>query len=621
MPDWTYHTLLRPVLFRLPPDSARRLAVRGLSWLGTVPGGARVIDFLGHMAPDRRLQLRWGGRVWPGPVGLDAWVDPGGVARKSLERFGCGFVVLGPVGVEARAGAEWQHAAGGLEARGPEEVVALRDVMAGLVGDLAVPVILRLAAVEPEVCGKIAAAVSAKVSALVVPIEGANDLARISAAVSGAGACSVLVALRGDPAGFGELARAAVGLGAGGVWVSGEVWGRDGTRGFYSGGAPVATVAALRRELGGEALLVAGGVFQPVDARNLLQAGAQWVAVEAGLAIGGPGLLKRTHEALLTDRFPRRVAGVPGMDAARHAWFWGGLLGLAMLGGGMLAAVFAATRVVLPYDEALCGINRTQFERINPRLLPFMAHDRMTLAGVMLALGWFYVSLSWHGLRRGAHWAKATLVTSGMAGYFSFFLFLGFGYFDPFHAFVTASLLPLALFCLATPLGVRYVPPVAGWRADRAWRRGQWGQLLFVILGVGLLGAGLVISGVGCGQVFVATDLEFLKTTVPALQRANDRLVSLVAHDRASLGGMLISSGLAVWLSAQWGFRAGERWLWWALAVSGNVAFVLAIGVHFAVGYHSAEHLVPAILGWALWWLALGLSHAWLVNPGMEVGD
>jgi len=45
------------------------------------------------------------------------------------------------------------------------------------------------------------------------------------------------------------------------------------------------------------------------------------------------------------------------------------------------------------------------------------------------------------------------------------------------------------------------------------------------------------------------------------------------AHDRATLGGMLISNGLAVWLAAQWGFRAGARWLWIALAWSGNLAF------------------------------------------------
>ena len=206
------------------------------------------------------------------------------------------------------------------------------------------------------------------------------------------------------------------------------------------------------------------------------------------------------------------------------------------------------------------------------------------------------------------------MVVSAISGYLSFFLFLGFGYFDPFHAFVTASLLPLALLCLASPLGVRFVPPTPGWRDDPAWRRGQWGQLLFIGMGMGLIGAGVVICGVGCGPVFVGTDLEFLRTTVGDLQRANARLLPLVAHDRASLGGMLIASGFLVWLIAQWGFRAGERWLWWALAMAGNLAFLLATGVHFAVRYHSWEHLAPALFGWALWNLAAGLSHSWLTR-------
>ena len=48
------------------------------------------------------------------------------------------------------------------------------------------------------------------------------------------------------------------------------------------------------------------------------------------------------------------------LAAARYAWFWALLLGLAMLLGGLLAFAIASTRVVLPYDEALCGTTRKQ---------------------------------------------------------------------------------------------------------------------------------------------------------------------------------------------------------------------------------------------------------------------
>lgn len=619
MPDWTYHTLIKPVLWRMDPDAARRLAVRSLALIAKLPGGTQLVDFLGHMSPDRRLRVNVGTVPWGGPVGLRAFVDPGGEARAALERFGCGFITVGPVGEATVIGGRWRHADKGFTTNGPEPIIAVDEILPRLERRSGVPIVARIAPLPPEACGRIGELLAPRVQALVVPVEGTDDLARVNAIVGSRGKILVMASVAPSQSKLIELARESVERGASGIWLPGDVRrGEGGERGFYAGHAPAAAVSALRRALGPHVLIISGGVFEPADARELLAARADLVAVEAGLAHGGPGLVKRTNEALLTERWPRRVAGVPGPEAARHAWFWGWLLGLAMLGGGILAVIFSSTRVVLPYDEVYCGITRSEFSRINPRLLAFMAHDRMTLAGVMIGLGWFYTSLGWHGLRRGAHWAKVVLVSSGSAGFFSFFLFLGFGYFEPFHAFVSAALLPLTLMCLHSPLGVRYVPPVAEWRVGRAWRRGQWGQLLFVTLGAGLLGAGLVISGVGCGPVFVAADLEFLGTTVSRLQQANDRLVPLVAHDRASLGGMLISSGLAVGLTALWGFRAGERWIWWALAISGNIAFALAIGVHFAVQYHSLEHLIPAVLGWVLWWVALGLSHEWLTRQSVQ---
>ncbi|HEX2060394.1 MAG TPA: dihydroorotate dehydrogenase, partial [Thermoanaerobaculia bacterium] len=257
---------------------------------------------------------------------------------------------------------------------------------------------------------------------------------------------------------------------------------------------------------------------------------------------------------------------------------------------------------------------RDQMARLNPRLLPFMAHDRVSLAGTMLSIGVFYFALGWFGVRRGAHWAQVAIVVSGITGTLSFFTFLGFGYFDPFHAFVTAILTQFVLMCMVLPGGPKPAAPpdAADWRETAAWRRGQWGQLLFVLSGIALTGAGFVILLIGCTSVLVATDVAFLRTTAAELRLSYDRLVPLIAHDRASLGGMLIANGITVWLAAQWGFRAGARWLWLALAWGGNIAFACANIVHFAVGYVSALHLAPSILGWAVWNAALALSHEWL---------
>jgi hypothetical protein len=370
-------------------------------------------------------------------------------------------------------------------------------------------------------------------------------------------------------------------------------------------------------------ILAGGGVHEPADALALLDAGADLIRLDSGLIYGGPGLPKRCNEAILA-RLPPAIE--PQQRVVQSSWFWTILLGSAMLGGGLLTLVIAATRVILPYDESFCGISREQFAAINRHLLAFMAHDRMSLAGTMVAVGVSYIALGGWAIRRGRHWAWITVLTSALAGFASFFLFLGFGYFDPFHAFVTATLFPLLLQIWAGHLGPPR-PIVPDLREDPAWRRSQWAQLAFVIHGAGVLGAGFVISGIGATSVFVPEDLQFMGTTADALRLANPRLVPLVAHDRASFGGMLISSGLILLLTALWGWRRGERWLWWMYLLGFGPAYAAAIGVHLAVGYTDFHHLTPAMGGAVLLALGLWLGRDYLtVSPahfrsGAELGD
>jgi hypothetical protein len=285
-----------------------------------------------------------------------------------------------------------------------------------------------------------------------------------------------------------------------------------------------------------------------------------------------------------------------------------------MLFGSVLALAVASTRVVLPYDEAL-AMTRDELAAVNPRLLHFMAHDRVSLAGTMIAIGVLYLGLALGGMRRGLHWAKVAVCASAFTGFGTFFLFLGFGYFDPFHAFVTAVLFQFLLLTLHCRLGPPSpaAPPLL--RADRAWRCSQWGQFLFVLQGCGLLGAGLAITFIGATSVFVPEDLEFMRTTAEALRSANPRLVPLIAHDRATFGGMLLAGGMVVLLTALWGFRPGDRWLWWTLLAAGPPAYVAAIGVHLVVHYTNLRHLAPPAAGLALFVIGLALSYPSLCRP------
>jgi hypothetical protein len=345
---------------------------------------------------------------------------------------------------------------------------------------------------------------------------------------------------------------------------------------------------------------------------ELRSAGADLVQVDSGLVYTGPGLPKRINDAFLCQVGRSVPSSAVPARVPELTWFWTTLMGGGMLFGSLLALVIAATRIVLPYDEAFVGTTRAGLSALNPRLLAFMAHDRVTLAGTMVAIGVMYVGLSVFGIRRGLHWARQAVFISAFTGFASFFLFLGFGYLDTFHAFVTGALLQLLLLGVHARLA-RYTPAARpDLRGDWAWQWSLWGQLLLVIHGFALLGAGAVISVVGTTQVFVHEDLEFMKTTAEALASANPRLVPLIAHDRATFGGMLLASGWAFLLPALWGYRRGSAWLWWTFVIAGLAAYAAAISVHFSVGYMSLKHLLPAFGGLGLFLLGLILSYPFL---------
>ncbi|HEX7152971.1 MAG TPA: hypothetical protein VF618_15895 [Thermoanaerobaculia bacterium] len=582
MPDWSYRTILRPLMLALGAERSRRLATGTLSRLSRLPLGLKAIDFLGHMRADARLRTRVGEVELPGPVALGALIDPRGDALPAFARFGVGLIEVGPV-VEAAQDItpDWRVDLAQRTITSTNAITVSVDDVAANISRARVPVAVRIARQDSAAVRRIVGRLQQHAALFIVDPSNVDDAA---------GARPVLVDGTPDE-------RAA------GVWMRGDA----------------ESVRAMRARLPPDAILVAAGATEPHEVKQLLDAGANLAAVDAGLVCSGPGLIKRCNEALLSAMKPEAEPEPLTLDAARRAWFWALLMGVAMFLGGVMAVAIASTRVVLPYDESLCGLTRAQMVSLNPRLLPFMAHDRISLAGAMLSIGIFYIALAWYGIRRGAHWAHVTVIISAIVGFLSFFSFLGFGYFDPFHAFVTAIVTQFTLLCMVMQPSPPQ-PPAGDWRETAAWRRGQWGQLLFILLGFGLTVAGIAMTIIGCTRVFVDSDLAFMRTTAAQLRLSYERLVPLVAHDRASLGGMLIANGITVWLSAQWGIRAGAQWLWSALAWGGNLAFACAVGVHFVVGYNEVLHLAPAILGWVLWDVALLLTKEWMAEKTEPTG-
>ncbi|HEV7745333.1 MAG TPA: quinone-dependent dihydroorotate dehydrogenase [Pyrinomonadaceae bacterium] len=97
-----YRSLLRPFLFRLPPETAHELALNSLSFS---PKLARVL--LG----DRYKRSPFGklkrfGLTFANPVGLAAGFDKDGVVLDSLAALGFGFIEAGTVTYQAQPGNE-----------------------------------------------------------------------------------------------------------------------------------------------------------------------------------------------------------------------------------------------------------------------------------------------------------------------------------------------------------------------------------------------------------------------------------------------------------------------------------------------------------------------------------
>ncbi len=618
MPDWSYRTVLAPVLFALPPRASRDVALTIMGGLGRTWPGRLLIDLLGHMRPPDGIGVTLAGLAFPSRMGLGCALDPELRATSALARFGCGFVEVGPL---VRAPGR-----GGVIGRddGAQSLVLPRspgrctpaDALAKLAGlDTAGALILARLDLwtTPDALDAAAASAPARSRRSHRTSRVSPSLARDAAIAAQVAAlardrgrpCFIVLPLDLEAAdGAAWLAGA---RSADGVVVDGAIE-AGGVRlvGRSARSASLATVGAIRAACGPLVpILAGGGVHEPQDALDLLAAGADLVAVDSGLVFGGPGLPKRINDALPPAS---TAASRPVLRIPESSWLWTLLLGLGMLAGSVMALAIATTRVLLPYDEQFVGLSRHALAAVNAQLLPFLTHDRVTLAGVMATIGVLYTGLSWFGVRHGRHWAQVAIVASSIAGFVSFFLFLGFGYFDPFHAFVTAILFQLLVQAVHGRLGPPAHLPAPMRVEDRAWRLGLWGQLGLVVQGVGLIGAGLLISAIGATHVFVHEDLQFLQTTAPTLAAVTPHLVPLVAHDRATLGGMLLASGLAILLAALWGFRPGERWLWWTLLLAGLPAYAAALGVHYAVGYHSAFHLAPAYLGLGLFAAALAAS-------------
>jgi dihydroorotate dehydrogenase len=101
-----YEKLAKPILFRMSAETAHHLTVGGLSVLGKMPGGSRLLE-LGWGIPDApELHVECFGLSFKSPVGLAAGLDKNATAVPSFSSIGFGFMEVGTVTPRPQPGNE-----------------------------------------------------------------------------------------------------------------------------------------------------------------------------------------------------------------------------------------------------------------------------------------------------------------------------------------------------------------------------------------------------------------------------------------------------------------------------------------------------------------------------------
>lgn len=604
MPDWTYHTVFKPTLSRLPAKTGREFIHRGMHVIASVPGGSKLIEYLGHTAPSPQLETEILGMKIANPVGLSGKIDPLLSGTKAFSHLGMGFIEVGPVSIEASgSGAPmFTPSKDKLEFPYRLESPSIDKTLAKLekLKTFNKPIFIRI-----EKTGSFDETLF-----LLKKLSGYGQAVILEERLTAEEWQSLRELVSDKPllyAGSSDkITSSCIENLTSGGFIDGIVLDEQGTDTGVGVDFPLAQAENLAqkvREIKQQSsipVIVSGGIAEPKDALAVFKAGADLVMLTGGYVLTGPGLPKRINEGLLDSKITS--------PAIYSGWIWHWLFGFLMLLGGFVAMLVSMTIVVMPYDEAFLKLTREELIAINPNIYRFMQHDRMTVAGTMVSGGILYMQLARHGVRYGLEWAKRAIHIAGIIGFLGILLFIGFGYFDWLHGILWMILLPFFWKGYLATKHHKEHSASCNRTNHQAWKSGLWGQLAFVALGFALAVGGLVISTIGVNGVFVQTDLSYICMTPEQIAGINERLIPVIAHDRAGLGSALISVGLLVLMLALWGFQEGQRWVWYTFLFGGLPAFGAAIIIHYVIGYTTFIHIVPAYI--ALLLFAFGLYYS-----------
>ena len=607
MPDWSYHPLFKPWLSILPGNAGREFIHRGMSTIAKFPGGRSFIEFLGHMSPSEKLHRNLFGLQFSSPVGLSGKIDPQLSGVEAFPNLGFGAIEVGPITKfprEPETAARLSKTKDALILPEYAETIGHSATKNKLIKPRTVPVMIRLE--EPQIIAEYLKDVGDAFIIEIDSIEIIDDLKHIKTVLEDK---PVLLAIRNSTVADNLLKLKSASQIVDGIMIEED---RELTAGkqvlpLQQTDGMIHALNIIKNEIDLPAV-TSGGVAEPADALALFEAGAELVFLSGGYIATGPGLPKRINEALLDKPGDERKE-LPG-------WIWYWLFGLFILLGGAVILFFSFTKVILFYDEAFMQMTRLELMAYNPNLYKFMSHDRMTLAGTMISGGFIYMQLARHGIRYGIHWARKAFNIGAITGFLGIMLFLGFGYFDWLHGLFWLVLLPFYIMGYIKTRSANQSPSSKNRTNHSSWKKAVYGQLMFVILGFSFVLGGIVISTIGATYVFVDTDLKYICMTPDQLNALNEKLIPVIAHDRAGFGSALFSVGLLVLTLSLWGFHEGSAWVWRTFLIGGIPAFTAGIFTHLYIGYIDFIHLLPAYFA-----LALYIGGLFLTRDYFNKGD
>ncbi len=586
-------------------ETSRDLTLHTMNTLAKLPFGDKIIQFFGHMQPSKQLERKVAGITFPSPVGISGALDPFLNGTKAFTNLGFGFIEVGPITVLP------------LKSEKPirrdlvKETLVYEHLQENLGLDAAlvklqsmkikkIPMGILIKGETLQDYEKLVQKLDAHAAFFIIDMQGSSYLKQIRERTSK----HIMLELNHQTIkSFSEV-----------IAVDGYIIreGMESDDGLELGQMEMHQLKENIHQLlpYNKPIITSGGVHEPNDAMELIREGASLIQLHSGFVYSGPGLPKRINERILHEKQPI------SKSVEQTGWISFFLMGLGVFIAGIIALFIGLTEVLLPYDEQYLGIQKEEIQEFNHHLFHFMSHDRICLAGVMISAGFMFMQLSYHGIRKGEHWAKKAYVIAASLGFLNIFYFMGFGYFDKLHFLYYVIILPFFLYGLYQSRNLTTGSKGLNLYNTLSWKKSQLGQSLFVISGMCLLSAGIVISIIGMNGVFVKEDLMFFALTPEQITAFNDKLISLIAHDRAGFGGALISEGFLLLTIALWGYREGSKWVWWTLLLGGLPGFLTGVGTHFMIGYDNHFHLSPAYLLFVFYFVGLAYSYSYLNRSG-----